>query len=194
MALTTKEKILQVSTTLFSKYGYKNTSVRQIASNVGIRESAIYNHYKGKEEIFLKVIEELFNSNIFSDNNNLALQGKKFLTEFAKHYKEQTFDKKQENMFRLFMIEVLQNNQIRDKFIKKFHNENIKFLSNAFFIMMQNNLIKSSDPMLLAYEYLSTLFYIRLEIILFKIDNKSINTISLQFEKHTDFFWESIKI
>ena len=47
----TKQKILQVSTTLFSELGYKGTSVRKIAKNVGIRESAIYNHYKNKEEI-----------------------------------------------------------------------------------------------------------------------------------------------
>ena len=53
----TKEKILKVSTTLFSELGYKGTSVRKIASNVGIRESAIYNHYKNKEEILSKTIE-----------------------------------------------------------------------------------------------------------------------------------------
>ena len=37
----TKQKILKVSSALFSEYGFKATSVRKIASEVGIRESAL---------------------------------------------------------------------------------------------------------------------------------------------------------
>ena len=58
----TKAKILKVSTTLFSELGYKGASVRKIAAAVGIRESAIYNHYKNKEEIFLEVAKGIFSS------------------------------------------------------------------------------------------------------------------------------------
>ena len=47
--ISTKEKILKASSTLFSEHGYKGTSVRKIASEVGIRESALYNHFKNKE-------------------------------------------------------------------------------------------------------------------------------------------------
>jgi AcrR family transcriptional regulator len=36
----------------FSERGYAGTSVRQIARAVGIRESAIYNHFAGKRAIF----------------------------------------------------------------------------------------------------------------------------------------------
>ncbi len=196
MASTTKEKILDVSSTLFSKYGYKGTSVRKIASSVGIRESALYNHFKNKDEIFFSVLEYLFNEDTLMDIDveEIALKGKVFLNKFTTNYKLQTFDKTKENMFRLLMIELLQNEQIRKDFMENFHNKNIKLLSNGFFIMMQNGIIKSSDPMLLAYEYLSTLFYIRLQILLLKTDAKSINHLSTQFEKHTDFFWESIKV
>jgi len=75
-----------------------------------------------------------------------------------------------------------------------FHNENIKMLSEAFFIMMQNGLIRSGDPMMVAYEFLSTLFYIRLQITLMRFDNTSTNSLSTQFEKHVEFFWDSIRI
>ncbi|MEA3331027.1 MAG: TetR/AcrR family transcriptional regulator [Campylobacterota bacterium] len=193
----TKQKILKVSRTLFSEYGYKGASVRKIASQVGIRESAIYNHYKNKEEIFLEVTKELFaspfsfNAEEIRDN---ALKGKLFLNKFTTQYKLITFDKNNESMFRLLMIELFQNSELREQFMSDFHDDNIKVLSEAFFMMMQNNLIRSSDPMIVAYEFLSTLFYIRLQATLLRFDSKSTNALSTQFEKHVDFFWESIKV
>ncbi|MDF1879379.1 TetR/AcrR family transcriptional regulator [Sulfurimonas sp. SAG-AH-194-C20] len=193
----TKEKILKVSTTLFSQLGYKGSSVRKIASEVGIRESAIYNHYKNKEEIFLEVAKGIFSSpfSLSSDEiKDLATRGKPFLQKFALQHKMLTFDKMNENMFRLLMIELMQNKELREQFRTEFHDKNIKVLSEGLFIMMQNSLIRSSDPMLVAYEFLSTLFYIRLQITLMHFDSLPTNSLSTHFEKHVDFFWESIKV
>ena len=192
----TKDNILKVSKALFSEHGYKGTSVRKIASHVGIRESAIYNHYKNKEEIFLLVAEEIFSSPFsFSDDDikQSAMKGKAFLHKFAMQYKLLTFDKNNESMFRILLIELLQNKELREKFMSDFHDKNIKVLSEGFFIMMQNSLIKSSDPMIIAYEFLSTLFYIRLQITLMRYDSVSTTGLSTQFEKHVDFFWDSIR-
>ena len=193
----TKQKILKVSSKLFSEYGYKGTSVRKIASEVGIRESALYNHFKNKEEIFFCVAKEIFTSPFSDDNLDIkesALKGKVFLQKFAMQYKLLTFDKNNENMFRLLMIELFQNQELREQFMDEFHNKNIKTLSEAFFIMMQNSLIRSSDPMMISYEFLSTLFYIRLQVTLMRFDNNSTNNLSTQFEKHVEFFWESIRV
>ena len=193
----TKEKILKVSTSLFSELGYKGASIRKIASEVGIRESAIYNHYKNKEEIFLEVAKDIFSSpfSLSSDEiKELSLRGKPFLQKFTMQYKMLTFDKKNENMFRLLMIELMQNQDLREQFRVEFHDKNIKLLSEGFFIMMQNNLIKSSNPMMISYEFLSTLFYLRLQVTLMRFDSLSTNNLSTQFEKHVEFFWESIKV
>jgi len=192
----TKEKILKAATVLFSELGYKGASVRKIASSVGIRESALYNHYKNKEEIFLEVAKGIFSSpfSISSEElKELALRGKPFLLKFTMQYKVLTFDKSNENMFRLLMIELMQNRDLRAEFISEFHEKNIKLLSEAFFIMMQNNLIKSSDPMMISYEFLSTLFYLRLQVTLMRFDSLSTNNLATQFEKHVEFFWDSIK-
>jgi len=193
----TKEKILKVATALFSKLGYKGASVRKIASEVGIRESALYNHFKNKEEIFLEVAKNIFSSPFSIDSieiKELALRGKPFLQKFTTQYKMLTFDKSNESMFRLLMIELMQNEELREQFMSEFNDKNIKVLSEGFFIMMQNGLIRSSDPMIAAYEFLSTLFYIRLQVTVLRFDSKSTNNLATQFEKHLDFFWESIKI
>lgn len=193
----TKQKILKASSALFSEHGYKGTSVRKIASEIGIRESALYNHFKNKEEIFLSVAKEIFTSPFSNENEDMkesAMKGKAYLQKFAMQYKLLTFDKNNENMFRLLMIELFANKELREQFMDEFHTQNIKMLSEAFFIMMQNNIIRSADPMMVAYEFLSTLFYIRLQITLMRFDNSSTNSMSTQFEKHVEFFWESIRV
>ncbi|MDD3817408.1 MAG: TetR/AcrR family transcriptional regulator [Thiovulaceae bacterium] len=196
-ASDTKQKILKEASALFCELGYKGASVRKIASKVGIRESALYNHFTNKEEIFLEVASGIF-SNPFSFNadeiKENALRGKPFLNKFAMQYKLLTFDKNNESMFRLLLIELLQNKELREKFTEEFHNKNIKMLSEGFFIMMQNGLIRSADPMIISYEFLSTLFYIRLQVTLMRFDALSTNSLATQFEKHVDFFWDSIKI
>lgn len=192
----TKAKILKAATTLFSELGYKGTSVRKIASNVGIRESALYNHFKNKEEIFLEVAKDIFSSPFTLESDEireLATRGKPFLQKFSMQYKMLTFDKNNENMFRLLIIELLQNRGLREQFMSEFHEKNIKVLSEGFFIMMQNSLIRTGDPMMISYEFLSTLFYIRLQVTLMRFDSLSTSSLSTQFEKHVEFFWESIK-
>lgn len=53
----TRQAILDAALDLFSSAGYAATSMRQIARAVGVRESAIYVHFKGKAEILETLFE-----------------------------------------------------------------------------------------------------------------------------------------
>jgi hypothetical protein len=59
--------------------------------------------------------------------------------------------------------------------------------------MMQDDMIKSSDPLLLANEFFSTLFFYQMQVSLLKLDKKSTSSIVSMFEKHVDYFWDNIK-
>jgi len=52
----TRDRIIYAALTLFSQNGFSATSVRQIAQEVGIRESSIYNHFSSKDEILKEVL------------------------------------------------------------------------------------------------------------------------------------------
>jgi len=45
----TKEKILAQSLKLFASKGFKETTVRDIATAVGLQQGALYNHFKNKD-------------------------------------------------------------------------------------------------------------------------------------------------
>jgi hypothetical protein len=59
--------------------------------------------------------------------------------------------------------------------------------------MMQEEMIKSSDPLMLANEFFSPLFFYQMQVVLLKIDGKSTSSAVTLFEKHVDIFWESIR-
>jgi AcrR family transcriptional regulator len=48
----TRQAILDAGLALFADKGYYGTSLRDVATAVGVRESAIYNYFPGKEALF----------------------------------------------------------------------------------------------------------------------------------------------
>lgn len=57
-SVNTQSRILDKSLDLFSENGYAETSLRDIASAVGINVSSIYNHFPSKESILDILFEE----------------------------------------------------------------------------------------------------------------------------------------
>jgi TetR/AcrR family transcriptional regulator, cholesterol catabolism regulator len=55
LSISRKEQILQTSAKLFKEKGYASTSMRDIATELGIEAASLYHHIKSKEEI-LEVI------------------------------------------------------------------------------------------------------------------------------------------
>ncbi|WP_181350649.1 TetR/AcrR family transcriptional regulator [Thalassobacillus sp. CUG 92003] len=55
----TQQKILDVAIDCFGQYGYQNTSLSDIASEIGIKKPSLYNHFASKEDIFFEVLNEV---------------------------------------------------------------------------------------------------------------------------------------
>jgi len=195
----TKDKILKTSLKLFSKKGYKATTVRDIAGAIGMKQSALYNHFKNKDEILETLIGNLTSSAIvtlFDDKESQGLhkQGKSLLMSIATTFKLISFDGQNEALFKMLMQEIYRNERIREIYNEHFYQENVKKLSGIFFTMMQEDMIKSSDPLLLANEFFSSLFFYQMQVSLLKLDKKSTSSVVSMFEKHVDHFWDNIKI
>ncbi len=195
----TKEKILKTALKLFSSKGYKATTVRDIAGAMGVKQSALYNHFKNKDEILETLISNLTSSAIvtlFDDKEaqNAHKQGKSLLMSIATTFKLLSFDSQNEALFKLLMQEMFRNERIREIYNEYFYQENVKKLSTYFFMMMQEEQIRSSDPLLLANEFFSPLFFYQMQVSLLKLDKKSTSSVVSLFEKHVELFWDNIKI
>lgn len=198
--ISTRERILSESLKLFSRKGYKATTMRDIAAEVGIRQGGIYNHFKNKESILETLIDEMMDSALlklfrFDEEDPEAYKkGKALLAKIATTFKLLSFDPKNEALFRLMMQEIFRNQKIRDLYYEHFYQQNVKKLSATLFRMMQEEMIRSSDPLMLANEFFSPLFFYQMQVILLKVDGKSTSSAVTLFEKHVDIFWESVRL
>ena len=195
----TKAKILKTALKLFSSNGYKATTVRDIAGAMGMKQSALYNHFKNKDAILEALISELTSSaivHLFDDKEpqTAAKGGKALLSGIATKFKLLSFDAQNEALFKLLMQEMFRNERVREIYNEHFYQENVKKLSSYLFMMMQEELIRSSDPLLLANEFFAPLFFYQMQVSLLKMDRKSTSAVVSMFEKHVDFFWENIRL
>src|SRR5262245_55448278 len=51
------EKILDVAEQLFAERGYDGTTLRDVATRVGVRAPSLYNHFASKDELYAAVLE-----------------------------------------------------------------------------------------------------------------------------------------
>jgi AcrR family transcriptional regulator len=53
--LTTEARILEVASRLFYERGYEATTMRDLATGVGIKAASLYNHFPGKQAILVRI-------------------------------------------------------------------------------------------------------------------------------------------
>lgn len=159
MAKDTKQKILDVALDLFSKKGYEGTNLQEIADNVGIVKSALYRHFKSKEELWNCLIENLesyYNDRMASRHNNDALTSLKQLEEMTMQMLKFTMhDEKIIKTRKLLNIEQFSNEKVSDLANKHFNEELEIMFTHVFKAMINNGIIKDYDPQVLAFEYTS---------------------------------------
>lgn len=73
--LSKKQEISNCAASLFRKKGYKATSMRDIAQQVGMKAASLYNHISSKEELFSDLLLEMATlfTNGMSDIYNSSL-------------------------------------------------------------------------------------------------------------------------
>ena len=54
-----REAILRAALQVFSDYGYRRASLEDIASQAEMSRTALYHHFRSKEQIFIEMIEDL---------------------------------------------------------------------------------------------------------------------------------------
>ena len=120
----TKERIFDVSIDLFSQYGYDGVSIRQIAKEVGIKESSIYNHYQSKESILESILSYYINemlkeeAPVMQPKENLNMDFDHFYKEGSDRFISKLSEEKMMKITRIFLVESYHNEKIKH-FVKE---------------------------------------------------------------------------
>ncbi|TMV46242.1 TetR/AcrR family transcriptional regulator [Paenibacillus mesophilus] len=200
----TKRRILEAAIDMFSQNGYSAVSVREITKQVGIKESALYNHYKTKDEI-LESIYLLFKN--MQKNNGQGFPSPEQLQQILKAvsleaFLEQGFDqfiRAIENplltkIWRILNIEQYRDQRAREIILQYIYKDTIDFLTSAFQILIPNQQIKPYDAKLLAIEYQYPIFAMMTEYLLLKFDDKETDELEKRVKSHIHYFTEIVKL
>ena len=158
MSSDTKERILYKALEIFSQKGFEGTNIREISESLGLTKSVFYKHYKSKEELWNSLLEHMENyyNMRFGSEQNLPP-----IPNSAESFKELVL-----NMFNYTIHDekVVMTRKIL--LIEQFHDERARILATKHFIfglgsmfskiferMMENGILKSSDPNMLSFAF-----------------------------------------
>ena len=66
MDLLKRKEIKEVALRFFTIHGYEGASLSQIAEHVGLKKQSLYAHFKGKDDLFLQVLQDAKQTEISS--------------------------------------------------------------------------------------------------------------------------------
>ncbi len=194
----TKRQILEKSFDFFSTHGYSGASIRQISRSVGIRESAIYNHYKSKEEIFSAILAEfktksigkvILNDDLLDDLSN----PEKFLKHFTKRLIEVWNEPDERKFIRLLLMEQFTKIGSQVLSVSDYLIELRTICNMIFNEMIKAGIVAKFKSEILTEEFISPLFLLRTEKM--SLDNtQNIKEVFVLAERHVDFFWNAVKL
>lgn len=173
MKRNTKEDILLAALNLFAYAGYDGVTMRDIAERVGIRQSSIYKHFEGKQEIFDNLVERMdteYREKLgemrlaFDDSDKRAEQyiGKK-LSDMAEigvaMFRYWTQDEYASLFRKMLAIEQYHNSEIADLYDKYFLCGIIQFQSDIISHLVENGFFKQGNYRLMAMEFFGPIFF-----------------------------------
>ena len=202
MKTQTKDKIFDTALDLFSKKGYDSVSVRTIASEVGIKESSIYNHYSSKKDILMSILnyfEEYFKGNPLDDESIRKLleeNPEEFYHHGSEMFKQQIFEEKILKIMKLIFVQMYQIDEVKEFFLWEILGGSTDFWSDVFEILIQKNVIGSDcNPNKLAEMYFGFSMFKLWEIFL-KYDDFPKAEIEIMFdevEEYHKFLLDSVR-
>lgn len=191
----TKDQILDVALLLFAENSFHGASIRDIAKEIGKRESSIYNHFKSKEEIFEQIILKFaarnFGPIILTDKliENISKPEKFFnllgenLISFWNSNEERMFIK---ILLGMKSIKNPDKQYTLDNYLADFK----KLTEFIFKEMISHNFIKKIDLSILSQEFISPIFLFQIELL---HSVKTTKDQKLLLKNHVEFFWEAVK-
>lgn len=195
----TKEVIFEEAIELFSVKGYSGTSMRDLARNVGVKESSLYNHYKGKEAILqaildyymenfnesLKSLDELKNSGIeFENAIDFWMAG---VQEYLKNQKKFT-----DKITRILINEMYLNEQCRDFVLTSMFSAQKELTKTIFYAMFKQGLIKESNVEMAASQYVYMIQGLGIENNLLLLNGEKQELLFSKMFDHMKYFIEKL--
>lgn len=156
----TKSRILDEALVMFAENGYKGTNLRDLASQLGLSKSALYKHYKSKEDIWNCLLDrmESYYAEHFGSESNLPPQPKsceELLVVTMQMIRFTVNDPKIILTRKLLLTEQFHDERVKKLATKHFLEGTQKIFAVIFEKMMADGFMKKDNPETLSFSYTS---------------------------------------
>jgi AcrR family transcriptional regulator len=160
----TRQAILDAALALFAERGYFGTRLRDVASAVGVRESALYNYFPGKEALFEALLAA--DSNLKSEQLAAVLEtpgtdGRAVLDRLAEFALDRFVQPRQQQLFRILMSDGLRlAREGRINLLERMGSSR-PLLQRLMRELIRTGCLRDVDPELLIMQFLGPLLFWR---------------------------------
>ena len=156
----TKSRILDEALVMFAENGYKGTNLRDLAAQLGLSKSALYKHYKSKEDIWNCLLDrmESYYAEHFGSESNLPPQPKsceELLVVTMQMIRFTVNDPKIIPTRKLLLTEQFHDERVKKLATKHFLEGTQKIFAVIFEKMMADGFMKKDNPETLSFSYTS---------------------------------------
>ena len=163
--MDTKEKMLEVALDLFSKKGYESSSVRDITTQLGFKESALYFHYKNKQALLDSLVDKFisesermmaFLSNIIKQVT--SIDDEPFIAITIKYVQSYFLDDFINKFIMVMNHERSHNEQLRKQYICWCIDRPVEFQGMVMEKLQEIGYLKKMDSVDVALAYYAPIF------------------------------------
>jgi AcrR family transcriptional regulator len=202
--LTTREKILDAAIDSIACRGFDAVSIRDIAREVGIRESSIYNHFKSKDEILDTIIEYFMAELSRYDTYEAPMEAllaeygpEEFMNIAARTYLQSIDRPRIAKIWRIIAIEIYRNEKVRKFFRSTMVQVPINAWEQTFDRMMALGYIKKCDTRVLAREFFYYCLYLLFDYFVINFDKTTYDMFTEDMledlKPHVRFIFDAVK-
>jgi|SRR5580765_303090 AcrR family transcriptional regulator len=160
----TRQAILDAALALFAEKGFFGTSLRDVAGAVGVRESALYNYFPGKEALFeaLLVADSALKSEQLSAIlETPAADGRELLERLADLTLDRFMQPRQQQLFLILMSDGMRlAREGRINLLERMGSSRQE-LQDLMRRLMAAGCLRDEDPELLVMQFLGPLLFWR---------------------------------
>lgn len=172
-----RENIVSAATEVFSRYGFKKTSMEDIARALRMGKSSIYYYFKGKEEIFQAVVDR--EANLLRVKVKEILESGLPVTEKLRSYVKMRMDliKHLSNYMEILKNDDLMNLELTEKFRKKYDDEEITIVKQMLEEGINRNELKVKDLNLSALAIVTAMKGLEIPLVTSTMGVESLNMV-----------------
>lgn len=182
MEQTTKQRILTESMKLFAAQGYSAVSVRTIAAAVNVSDSALYKHYRSKQQIFDTIVEQ--SKERFMEKYRSVLQeGMQFdfVSMCLNMFRFQTQDEWIVDFRKMLIVEQFRNPDMAKVYKELFIDLPVEGQTKIFQDLITRGIMKDMNPKVMAMELYAPFF-------LYHTVHEDTEVLEEDFRIHVEYF------